>query len=128
MWGLYSLFKYWKFIVILLLTSGIGFGMWQLERKNKKIYELELMMQEKVFYLESLEDAVDLQNSMIDDMEDKTKEFEDALKKSNKKIIVIETREKKKILAILEARSGNTCEENMDWMVDIVKDGIRWEN
>ena len=87
-----------------------------LERKNKKIYELELMVQEKVFYLESLEDAVDLQNEMIDEIAKKNELYEEAIIKGKKERQKIRKEEKKKILEILESNSGNTCEENMDWL------------
>lgn len=126
MWFVYSVFRYWKFILILGLTSAIGFGMWQLERKNKKIYELELMVQEKVFYLESLEDAVDLQNEMIDEIEKKNELYEDALEDSKKQRLKIREEEKKRILNILNSNSGNSCEENMDWLVEEAQRSMKW--
>lgn len=117
MWFIYSIFRYWKFVLILGMSSVIGFGMWQLERKDKRIYELEILMQEKVFYLESLEDAVDMQNFLIDEMESEKEVFQNKVDEANKRISIIRAEERKKILAILESKSGSTCEDNMKWLL-----------
>lgn len=126
MFFIYSIFKYWKFVLILGLSGVLGFGLWQLERKNTQIHKLQLDNQEYEFYLESLEDAVSMQNDMIDTMAEKNKEFEVRLENAQKKIFVIRETEVRRIENIVESDTGNSCESNMDFLLQQAQDEHKW--
>ena len=115
---LLNIFKYWKIAIIIGLSTIIGVEYWQLERKDNKIIELKVAIQEKVNYLESLENAVDVQNETINEMTKKTKEFKDKLDNANKKVVKIKEREREKIQSILQYKSGTSCEDNMNWLLN----------
>lgn len=117
MYLIWGLFRYWKFFTILGMAGFIAFGMWQVEKIKSENNELKLQIQEKVFYLESLEDAVDIQNNMISDLEKNNKVVEDKLDTANKRIVTVKRQEKKKIQDILNASTGGTCESNFEFLL-----------
>lgn len=127
MYWIYSIFKFWKFGIMIGLTMALMFFMMQSNKKDGEIAELEYFIQEKVFYLDSLEDAVDVQNEMIQDLHDKDEMWDEMLKESQKRVIIIRKQEKEKVLSIIESRVGKSCPEAMDWMVDQAEGELRWE-
>jgi L-asparagine transporter-like permease len=126
MFFVYSIFRYWKFGIILGLIMMIMYGMMMVHKKDKKIAELEFFIQEKVFYLQSLEDAVNEQNIRIEAMEEAAEMWESLAKEAQKKRAIIRKKEKEKIINIIESDSGKTCPEAMDWMIDQARKELKW--
>lgn len=123
---IYAMFKYWKFGLILALGGMIAYGFSKYTNSQEEIKNLELDLQKQTFYLQSLEDAVALQNDLVEKLENENGVYEDRLEEASKRVELIRRQEQQKVKRILDARIGDKCSDSMDFLLQQAQDEYKW--
>lgn len=127
MFLVYSIFRYWKFGIMLGMIMALMYCLLVINQKDRKLAEQEHFINEKVFYLQSLEDAVDIQNEQLEELRAVEDMWDELVKDAQEKVKVVRAEEARKVVKLLEAETGDTCTEAMDWMIDQANGELKWE-